>query len=259
MTMKFQHDFKSVPKKRVLLLQQKRPQRGLQGGNMFRRFQTLEIGKWKIPSCQLRKPSVASGHVNEELRWCLRSRAWTFWLEVRMPYLYIKQENETERLYTFRLIVTALAFRRVGFLHRLGTQPSCQGGTTCVLLGLTKCFKETQAHALFPSFFGLTYGVVSGVLSTVRQFQVLTSKNVYWRLKTRISRTGSRIVTKCICCLWNHLNQCEHANITSYQHSLRHETATKRACPESQASHVVSTLTKIIQNLSLEKPCGFPI
>ena len=51
--MKFQHDFKSVPKKRVLLLQQKRPQRGLQGGNGFRRFQTLEIGKWKIPSCQL--------------------------------------------------------------------------------------------------------------------------------------------------------------------------------------------------------------
>ena len=39
-----------------------------------------------------------------------------------MPYLYIKQENEAERLYTFWLIVTALVFRRVGFLHRLGTQ-----------------------------------------------------------------------------------------------------------------------------------------
>lgn len=79
MTMKFQHDFKSVPKKGLAATAETatRTTRWKWG-----RFQTLEIGKWKIPSC-----------LSEEAKrgqWCLRSRAWTFWLEVRTPYLYIK-------------------------------------------------------------------------------------------------------------------------------------------------------------------------
>ena len=66
-----------------------------------------------------------------------------------MPYLYIKQENEAERLYTFWLIVTALAFRRVGFLHRLGTQPSCQGGDNVRFVGTDQVLQRNASARPF--------------------------------------------------------------------------------------------------------------